>query len=153
MSAGKYNITLITSAIFLFFALFIMPATVKSQPVDQNRDKYKTGDTVTLTGYISTSMYMSRTDKSDKEYFNTAFILRLEKGIDIYKENDSLEVYKNIMHIEIEDPFQSGLQSYTGRKVTVTGILKSFTHRPGYYRQYSTPVKIDITSIKNISPD
>ena len=60
MSAGKYNITLITSAIFLFFALFIMPATVKSQPVDQNRDKYKTGDTVTLTGiYINLHVYVT----------------------------------------------------------------------------------------------
>jgi hypothetical protein len=134
----------VMAALVPLIVLVLIPAAVSSEPVE---DKFKTGNPVILTGYISTSMYMSRQDKSEKEYFNTAYILRLDRSIVIEDSGILNGLYRDIRHIEIEEPFKHGIHSLTGKKVTVRGILKTFSQRAGYYRQYSTPVKIELIEI------
>jgi len=137
----------ILTAAGLCAALSLIPAMINGKSIPLKRNKYKIGNAVILTGFISTSVYLSKTDNSKKEYFNTAYNLRLEKSINITDDRDGLKQYKNISHIEIENPFEYGMQNLKGRKVTVKGFLNTFSEHRGYYRQYSTPVKMEVIKI------
>jgi hypothetical protein len=134
--------------IISLFGLAILNLFINCKSVSQMHDKYKLNDTVTISGQISSSTYLSRSDDSDKEYFNDAYNLTLEKNIEIIDNKDSTKKYKDINHIEIEDDYQYEIYRFVGKKATIKGILSTFTELYGYHRQYSTPIQIKIIEIE-----
>lgn len=135
------------SAACLIIATLAVTAASGPASSPGTRGPYAIGDTVTLTGTIISSTYLSRSDGSDREYFNDAFLLRLEKSIDITDGREPGRRYRGISHIEIEDPNGHEAHRFTGAKVRIRGILKTFSGQPGYHRQYATPIKIEILDI------
>jgi hypothetical protein len=125
-------------------AIILISADINCSSIPEILHKYTIGDSVILTGYISSSTYLSRSGNSDKEYFNTAYILRLEKSIDINDTSNPSKKYMSIGYIEIDNPYESRIHEFRGTRVKIKGILKTFSQHPGYYRQYSTPVKIEV---------
>jgi hypothetical protein len=135
-----FNLSILIPLIFLFF--------LNCKQNTEMQNIYKLYDTVFLSGIINKSNYLSKSNNSDKEYFNYAFILQLKNNIEIIDKPDLNKVYKNISHIEIENPYEFDVSKYSDKDLKIKGILKPFIERPGYYRQYSTPVKMQIVEIE-----
>lgn len=137
----------IPTTLCICIALVSIPALNNSRPIQKSADHYTVGTTVTLKGYIITSTYLSRTDNSDKEYFNSGYLLRLNSGIDIYDARDGAKQFTDIKNIEIADPYSHEIHRFTDKNVSIKGILRIFPNHPGYHRQYSTPIQIEIIEI------
>ncbi len=102
---------------------------------------------VVISGSIRTGTYLSRADGSEKEYFNTSYDLYLDKPIDITDENRTTTIYRGITHVEIRDPFSHDTILHAHGRLTIKGILRALRDQPGYHRQYSTPVCIEVLEI------
>jgi hypothetical protein len=135
-----FNLSLLFPSIFLFL--------LNCKQNTEMQSSYKLFDTVFVSGKINTSNYLSKSDNSDKEYFNVAYNLQLKNSIEIIDKTDLNKVYKNISHLEIENPYEFDVSKYQDKEIKIKGILKPFIEKPGYYRQYSTPVKIIIIEIE-----
>jgi hypothetical protein len=118
----------------------------------QMSTKYTIQDTVSLSGIVTQSTFLSTSDGSEKEYFNDAYNLELNEKITISNVpniTDTEEKYfVDITHIEIQEPHLLEMRNYSGKRVSIKGILKTFNYQIGYYRQYSTPVQIEIIKIE-----
>jgi hypothetical protein len=134
--------------IICFLGLAILNLFVNCKSVSQMNDKYKINDTITISGQIASSTYLSSSDNSGKEDFNKAYSLTLEKNIEIIDDKDSTKIYQDISHIEIEDEYQYEIYKFVGKKATIRGVLRTFNEREGFYRQYSTPIQIKIIEIE-----
>ena len=135
---------MITFRLCIYCLLFILSGC---QSAGEMNFKYKMNDTVVLTGVVRTGTYRSCSDQSEKEYFNTSYCFYLKKSIEVTDENGAGRRYADISHVEIQDPYAHAVHQLTGSTIKIKGILKTFIRRSGYYRQYSTPIQIDVIEI------
>jgi len=151
------KIRVMTEPRILIVTLFLFGiTTLYSQTTDnrithkQMKEQYYIKDTVELTGIIGTGRYLSRTSDSDEEYFNESYHLNLEKAVNIIDLEDDKKVYEEISNIEIINPYENDIYEYYGKQAKLKGVLDVFAQRAGYYRQYSTPVYIQVLMIETV---
>lgn len=140
--------TLIVLLLMLGGTNLFSQSAKKTNPYIKMNEQYYLKDTVNLSGEIRSSRYLSRMENSDIEYFNDAYLLYLNDTIKISNTKNTNEVYEEISSIEIINPYECDIFEYEGKQVKIKGVLDVFTPHAGYYRQYSTPVFIKVSSVE-----